>query len=50
MRQKRICVTETEKQRLESIRTELFGSDSVPLGEVLGVLMDEFERADQTAP
>lgn len=40
-RAQRICVNETEKEALAEIRQTVYGTDSVPLGETLRMLMSE---------
>lgn len=43
MRDKRICVNKNEKNRIEDIRNDIFGTSSAPLGEALKEVMDYYE-------
>lgn len=46
-REARICVTEDEKNRLKTIRQEIYDSEEVPLAVALNQLMDGFAEESE---
>jgi hypothetical protein len=46
-RESRICVTEDEKNRLKTIREEIYDSEEVPLAVALNQLMDGFAEESE---
>jgi hypothetical protein len=46
-REARICVTEAEKNRLKTIREEIYDTEEVPLAVALNQLMDGFAEESE---
>lgn len=44
MREQTIKVSESEKESLDNVRKDIFGSDSVPYGEVIQALVDQYDE------
>lgn len=44
MREQTIKVSDAEKESLDDVRKEIFGSDSVPYGEVIQELVEQYNE------
>ncbi|MGQ3721609.1 hypothetical protein [Natrialba aegyptia] len=44
MRDKHIVLSDDEYERLEEVRQEIYGSESVPFGEVVNRLLEESDH------